>query len=420
MLAVSGGADSLALLDLFAGMARALRLELVVAHADHGIGRESGAVASRVHEIASRYGLETVVGRLRLGAGASETRARVARYRYLRQVQEERGARYLVTAHHADDQAETVLLRLLRGSAPAGLAGIPERGPRGLVRPLLPFTRAELAAHVRSCGLEPFDDPANRDPRHLRSWVRNAVLPKLAERLGPAVRTALLDTARHARAERRAWDAVLDLLPGLDAKVREGRLDVAREALCGYDKCLAARALRAVAQRAGLALGPSAAARLVRFASGAASGRRWPVGGGLCAEGAFGRLRVWRPEPDPGAVSLSGASGACEFAGYLLRWRPARAPARMTRADWVAWFDAVPDAVRAVAEGDRVLPLGGTGRRKVSRLLMEAKVPRGERSRHPVLVGAGGEVLWVPGVCRAAGGLPRPGVRCVRVDATLR
>ena len=146
VLAVSGGPDSLCLLDLLHGLAGAFGLALVVAHVDHGILPDSAAVAARVGAIAGRYGVPAEIERVELGAGASETRARRARYAALRGVQRRVGGRYLVTAHQADDQIETVLYRLLRGSGIAGLAAIRPVGPSGLVRPLLPFRRAELEA----------------------------------------------------------------------------------------------------------------------------------------------------------------------------------------------------------------------------------------------------------------------------------
>jgi tRNA(Ile)-lysidine synthase len=420
VVAVSGGADSLALLDLLVALAPDLGLDLVVAHADHGIQPESAALAARVRAAAAaRYGLPTIIGALALGPDASETRARTARYRFLRAVQQERGARYLVTAHHADDQVETVLMRLLRGTAPAGLAGIPARGARGLVRPLLPFGRAELRAHVEARGLVPFDDPANADPRHTRSWLRTTLVPAMMDRLGPDAPAALLDVARHARDDVRAWDAVLDELPGLDAHVSEGAFDVARRVLSGYDKCLASRVLRAVAARAGLRLAPGAAARLARFASGAASGRRLDVPGGLVAEAAFGRLTVRRPAPVPEPLTLQGAEGAADFGRYRVAWRREPAPRRVARAAWTTWLAPGAFQVRAASDGDRLRPLGGVGRRKVGRLMMEAKVGRGERAAHPVLVVAG-DVAWIPGVCRGVVALPAPGHEAVRVDVTIR
>src|SRR5436309_9056127 len=238
LVAVSGGVDSVALLDLLHTLAPELGISLVVAHVDHGIRSDSGAVARAVGELAERYELPFEVGELSLGQDATETVARRARYAWLGEVQRRHGARYLVTAHHRDDQVETILLRLLKGSAPAGLAGIPARGRGGLVRPLLPFTKTRLVAHVTELGLPGHDDPANRDPRHRRSWVRTVLLPLVAERLGAG---ALEDVARAGRAaalERRAWDRVLGHLPDLDLRVHEDGFDVARGVVGGYDNAL--------------------------------------------------------------------------------------------------------------------------------------------------------------------------------------
>src|SRR5437899_4755093 len=176
LVAVSGGADSVALLDLLHALTPELGLSLVVAHVDHGIRSDSGTVARAVGELAERYELPFEVGELTLGPDATETVARRARYAWLGEVQRRHGARYLVTAHHRDDQVETILLRLLKGSAPAGLAGIPARGRAGLVRPLLRFAKARLVAHVAELGLAVHEDPANHDPRHLRRWVHTGLL----------------------------------------------------------------------------------------------------------------------------------------------------------------------------------------------------------------------------------------------------
>ncbi len=159
MVAVSGGVDSVALLDLLVTAQHALRLELLVAHVNHGIRSDSATVQQHVMALAERFGLPCQVKRLTLGADASETTARRARYDGLRAIQRETGARYLLTAHHADDQAETVLYRVLRGSGVAGLAGIAPIGPAGLVRPLLPFTRRESEDWGRARHLPYDDDP---------------------------------------------------------------------------------------------------------------------------------------------------------------------------------------------------------------------------------------------------------------------
>ena len=391
MVAVSGGPDSVALLDLLHTLAPDLGLSLVVAHADHGIQADSGTVGQAVAALARRYGLPFELGELRLGSEAGETAARRARYAWLAEVQRHRAARYLVTAHHSDDQVETIVLRLLRGSGPAGLAGMPARARGGLVRPLLPFTRRDLVDYVAVRGLPVHDDPANRDPRHLRSWIRTALLPLVSERLGAG---ALEDVARAGRAaalERRAWDRVLGHLPDLDLRVHEDGFDVARGVVGGYDNALGVAVLRAAARRAGLVLGPRRARQLARLAR-RPSGRRQPLGGGWAAEVAFDRLRV--------RVSHAGAREVREVVEVV---------ANEERGG--AW------EVRPLRPGDTLVPLGGVGHRPVRRLLMDARVPRSDRAQYPI-VARGETILWVPGVCRSAADLPRPGTPAVRVDVT--
>src|SRR3989454_7273821 len=168
VLAVSGGADSVALLDLLHALAPELGLKLVVAHVDHGIRSDSGVVAGVVAQLAERYELPCEVGQLGLGPDATETLARRARYAWLGEVQRRHGARYLLTAHHRDDQVETILLRVLKGSAPAGLAGIPARGRGGVGRPLLPFAEARVVARGAGVGLPGGHGPPERGPPHQR------------------------------------------------------------------------------------------------------------------------------------------------------------------------------------------------------------------------------------------------------------
>jgi tRNA(Ile)-lysidine synthase len=418
VLAVSGGADSLALLDLMHAVAPDLGLALVVAHADHGIQPRSGEVAETVRAVAARYDLACEVGALRLGAAATETLARRARYAWLRDVQRRLASPFLVTAHHRDDQVETILLRVLRGSGPAGLAGMRARGAQGLVRPLLPFDRAELAAHAAARDLPAYDDPANRDPRHLRSWVRSALVPLLVERLGVRVLDDLLRLGAHAARDRQAWDAVLQLLPGLDLRIVERRFDVARDALARYDDAVAVEVLRAASRRVGLILGPRDARAVVTIARGQ-SGHRVELGEGWVAEAAFERLvvapGVAHDAPPP--VGPASASGELRFGEFRIAWRPERAPARVERGGWYTWIAAGAWMARVWAPGDRMVPLGGVGRRPVRRLLADARVPRPDRGGWPV-VARDDTILWVPGVCRGEAAVPDAGTEAVRLDVT--
>lgn len=420
LVAVSGGADSVALLDVLNGIATPLGLTLVVAHVNHGIQKESGNVAKMVGELTQKLGLPFETVELRLGSSTTETEARRARYAWLREVKQRRGAKYLVTAHHEDDQVETIVMRALRGSAPAGLAGIAERSRGGLVRPLLPFTRAELVAYTTIRALPVHDDPANRDPRHLRSWVRATLLPLLNERLGSRVRHDLLAQGRHAASDRRAWDRILDVVPELALDVQGESFAVARAVLCDYDNALSVALLRAAARRAGLVLGPTRARRLVALAQ-RPSGRRLALGDGWSAEVAFDRLRVTRGGASTIDCALehvwpTGERGSARFGEYEISWSAAPAPAQIERATWTTWVDGAWE-VRAPARGDSLVPLGGVGHRPLRRLLMEARVPRSARPRYPV-VSRGETILWVPGVCRSAAAVPAPGTRAVRLDVT--
>ena len=418
LLAVSGGADSMALLDLMLEAGPDLGLSLIVGHVDHGIRPESARVADLVMARSKSLGVEACVGRVALGPAASETKARAARYRWLRALQAEVGARYLVTAHHFDDQIETVLLRVLEGSGPAGLAGMPLRGARGLRRPLLPFRRAALRAYVEARQIPFDDDPANVDPRHVRSWVRVALLPLLRERL-PDADEGLARVATQAARDRQAWDHALDQLQGLDPRRLHRGVEVARQPLHGYDKVLSVAVLRALARRAGFVLSERAARRALRIAA-AASGRRAELGGNWVAEAAFDRLRlVHEGDPLPVPRRIEAMPGSLDWNGeWRLKWGKAEAPASLERVAWVTWVpDGTPLVWRGPEPGDRIRPLGGVGHRSVGRLLMEARVPARARRRYPLLASGGG-VLWIPGVCRAETAVPAPGSPAVRVDVT--
>lgn len=419
LVAVSGGADSLALLDLLVGTRDVHRLELVVAHVDHGIHPESGVVAARVAEAAGALGLRSLVGRLGLAARfpkVTETIARMERYRWLRQAAEVEGAQYIFLAHHADDQAETVLLRALKGSGVIGLRAMARR--RGmLVRPLLEVPRAALAAYAGERGLAVWDDPANADRRHLRSWLRHEVLPLVRERV-PRVDRHLRRTARDAARDAEAWDRALDVLPGLDLRPEPDGLSVAAPALAGYDRTLAGVIVRAVARRAGGVVGPRHAVRAAALAGRGQSGQWIQLGGGWMAELAFGRLhfRRWTLLPAPEPTLLEGARGELPWGAWRLSWRREPAPAEQPRSALTAWFDGTGLLVRAWRRGDRIHPLGGTGHRLAVRCFQDARVPAGRRARWP-MVEAAGRLAWIPGVCRSDQLLPRPGSEALRIDA---
>jgi len=415
LVAVSGGPDSVALLDLLVLCRDDARLDLTVAHVDHGIHPESGAVADRVRALAAHHRLPFLARALRLGASTSETRAREARYAALEEMRAEASAELIATAHHADDQAETVLMRTLAGTGPAGLAAMASRHGR-VVRPLLPFRRDALARHLEDRGLAAWNDPANRDTRHLRSWVRQELLPLLEAR-DPEVTSRLCRVAEAASAERGAWDAVLQGWPGLDLRVEAGAVSLDSKALEAADPILARALVMAAARRCGLVLGPRRGARVLDALLHAPSGSWVPLGGSWRAEAAFGRLRLARaPDAAPPALPLTGQSGEAVWGRWRIAWRRAPAPPDQARTGSSAWFDPTDLGLRGWRAGDRVRPLGGPGRRLVVRCLQDARVPRSLRAGWPVIEHAG-TIVWLPQVCRSDFLVPRAGADAVRIDA---
>ncbi len=363
LVAVSGGPDSIALLDLMQGVAAELGLTLVVAHADHQIRADSGAVAAAVRDAAETRGLSFELGELGLGPTTTETAARSARQAWLRALRRRRDARYIVLGHTRDDQVETILMRVLRGSAPAGLAAMAARARGGLIRPLLSFSKAELAAHAAQCGLVTHDDPANRDPRHLRSWVRTALLPLLEARLGPGLRDDVLRVGDAAALERRAWERMLEHLPELRLRRVRSGFDVAREAVRGYDdRGRAARRARArppcCARRGGARRAPvGPAPRARRWLDGgsrlrrtAHPARRDRSGEPVCRDGGARPRGVRRVSDGVGPGERAGGAAAARV-DDLDRWRRLGGPAATARRPSDSRRGCGAPAAAAAADG---------------------------------------------------------------------
>jgi tRNA(Ile)-lysidine synthase len=416
VIAVSGGPDSAALLDLLVKTRDAHGLELIVAHADHGIHPDSSSVAEQVRDLAAGYGLPYELGRLELGPDAGETLARTRRHAWLDEVRVRVGARVILLAHHADDQIETVLMRVLEGSGPAGLAGMAAvAGP--LVRPLLPFRRTDLLRHLREAGLIAWVDPANQDPRHLRSWIRTELIPLLERRI-PEVKAKVERLASQARGDRSAWDKALEVLPGLELRREGDAISVDVAGLSGYDSALQQAIIRALARQLGCSLGPARLGRVLGLIETRRSGARVPLGAHWFAELAFDRLRVAAlpPAPAESPWAMIAASGEGAWGRWRFRWQRETAPAEQDRRSRSAWFTLDPLTVRGWERGEKLKPLGAPGRRLVVRCFQEERVPLSRRPSWPVLAQEK-ELLWIPGVCRSALRLPPPGIEAIRVDA---
>lgn len=217
VVAVSGGVDSMVLLHVLSRLRERLGLSLFAEGVDHGLRPEAGAELDRAEGFAEGLGVPFGRTRLALSAGGNlQARARSARYAALRARAGELGATLIATAHQAEDRAETVLLRLLRGTSPRGLGVLPVRSG-DLLRPLIRARRADIEAHARRHRVPFSEDPSNRDPRFLRVRVRRELLPLLAE-LAPGIvdsLTSLADELVQPEASLPPATAVLAELPRL-------------------------------------------------------------------------------------------------------------------------------------------------------------------------------------------------------------
>lgn len=398
VLAVSGGLDSIVLLDAAARVIA--RDRLTVATFDHGTGEAAARAAALVMAEAAARGIPDVAGGGR-PLPATEAAWRGARWRFLRDVAAGRGAR-IVTAHTADDQVETVVMRVLRGTGARGLAGLYADSP--VVRPLLPFPREALAAQARDRGLRWVEDPSNADMRYLRNRVRRDLVPAL-ERPHPELRAELLALARRAASWRREMDAVaLACCPSRPSP--RGGLVVAAPLLLGYHAASLAVLWPAIAARVGVALDARGTRRLTEFTTRSRPGAVMPLSGGwevVRGAEAFELRRVPPAAPGPTPLPLTGA----------LRWGRwcFITDGRARPGDpWSAELPAGPLAVRAWRETDRVPEHGG--RVRVKRLLAEAGIAASERSGWPVVVAGEGEgeaIVWIPGVSRARAATARSG-----------
>ncbi|MFJ6678240.1 tRNA lysidine(34) synthetase TilS [Microbacterium sp. NPDC091382] len=214
IVGLSGGADSLALAAAVGFEAPKLGLRAASVTVDHGLQPHSAEVASAAGRAAATLGLDPLIVRVEVGTeGGPEAAARDARYRVLRDAAHDVRAAAILVGHTLDDQAETVLLGLARGSGAGSLQGMATASDLGgiaLLRPLLDVRRAITQEACAAQGLEPWDDPHNRDPKYTRVRVRETVLPMLEAELGPGIAEALVRTAAQLREDAAAFDEMID------------------------------------------------------------------------------------------------------------------------------------------------------------------------------------------------------------------
>jgi len=427
LLAVSGGADSVAMLAAMRELARGLKLHLTVAHLNHGIrGKQAAADAAFVCDMAASLKIPCVTGRsdvprLARRRGISlEMAARDARYAFLVRTARKVRAGVIATAHTADDQAETVLLKLARGAGPSGLGGmtwVAHRQGLRLVRPMLEVTREEVVRFLVDRGLSWREDATNRDLSHLRNRVRHELLPLLESRLNPSARKTLTRVAEIMRDED-AWIDTIARRKLSACMATEAELDV------GTLKCepiaLRRRVLRLWLVSQGVPperVDFDGVARIERLIAHVAGSKKVAVGGAWVVKRRYSRLcaeRTGAVRDMPGfraAVNLPGET-LLPDAGLRIvaaiepglvkprQAKPACLPARASVSRSAVGRRRI--YARSWQPGDRLLPLGMVGSKKIQDIFVDSKVPADMRHTVPIFECAG-EIIWLPGFRIARG-----------------
>lgn len=457
-VAVSGGADSVALLRILETIRPELGITLAVIHFDHGLrGAESELDARFVAELAIARGLEFITDRADVAAEARangwnlEDAARRLRYAFFQRTVEQGRATRIAVAHTADDQAETVLAHLIRGTGPTGLAAI-YPAANAVVRPLLTTRRRELRAYLEALGQSWREDSSNRDEHRLRARIRRQVLPLLERDFSPRMVAHLCNIARLSREEQVFWSALVEDRFQQLVTLGENGLAVSAAALMDpflslpdvspekepMEKLerwrpLTERLIRRLYEELRgdrRELTSDHVEQVVALAARSTSGRQFSLPGGISVERVFDQIRFARQSPGESAgvfaetihcvqaysyvVGLpaqgsqgSGASVSVRELGTrfclkLIDWAHAESETKKDRKVLDAESLRAPLILRNWRPGDSYTPFGHRQPRKLKQMFLAARVPSGARRAWPVLESAG-QVVWARGMPAADG-----------------
>lgn len=408
LCAVSGGRDSMALLHMLSRMAGEEGVRLAAAHYNHQLRASARRDEEFVrcwcgeHHIPLACRSEDVAAYAEESGASLEDAARRLRYRFLEEAARDFGADRIATAHHRDDQAETVLLHLLRGSGLQGLGGIPAvRGK--IVRPLLEVSRAEIDGYVQRWAVPFVEDETNQDVRFTRNRLRAEVLP-LLEAIAPGCGGRIAGTASLLRDEdehlRREAEALL-------RPMEDGRAVMPLAVLEGLDAALRRRVVRGMGRQMGLELSRNQVEAVLALPGGGCQ----DLPGGIQAVRLAGRLTLRRRAKIPGPLALH--PGEQSWGGWRVCVRADRAPVKEDNYTAVLRRASGQLAI-AACDGTGRLAVG-EGRRTVKRLFADRGIPVERRAGWPMLL-LDGKAAAVFGVATDQGLTPAEGEACVVVS----
>lgn len=416
VIACSGGPDSLALLDILYQLKDELGVRLVVAHVNHMFRPEAAQEAVFVDKMARTLNLPSYTIAIdvpeyieKTGLSKQEA-ARMVRYQYLNEIAEKYAGAKIATGHHRDDQAETVLLHLLRGAGASGLQGM-EAASGNIIRPLLPVTRNEIEAYCKERQLRPCYDSSNSNTDYLRNRVRLKLIPYLAEQYNPAIvdslcRMAELIGDEHAVISSIAVKAVQDVVKWVNDSASINcslfsqhpvavRREIIRQVLEKKQKHLKGITFFHVE-------------KLIDMALQGTTGSILHLPGGLAAKKGYAVLTILdnkqaRPEttaiPSPGVeITIPGMTAVPELQ-LIITAEVSTTPLPVSGSNQAIFaLDelSLPLMVRTRQDGDRFRPKGMKGSKKLKEFFIDLKVPREVRDAIPVICDSR-EIIWIAG-----------------------
>jgi tRNA(Ile)-lysidine synthase len=415
VVAVSGGADSVALLHALWELRGELRLSLTVAHLDHGLRPEGEKEAAFVRKLARKVGAPFHCGKADVGSCMKERglsvqeAAREVRYAFLAGLAQKNRASKIALGHTADDQAESVVMRILRGSGTRGLSGIPPVRDGIYVRPLIEVWREEIESFLKGKRVSYLTDPSNTSLHYLRNRVRHELLPLLRQ-YNPRVRQVLVQMADIFRAEEEFWQKYLtEKFPCVVRSRRKEHLILDVPSLLAQPLPIRLRCLRHAIEKVQGHLRRihlSHIWAIHTLLEGPDPNRTLRLPQGLVVTRAYQGLHFSRsqedpppfehPVPGPGYIEIPEIGRAVRF-----ETQPRKRKVVYEESPNVALLDFddldFPLTLRSFRPGDRLQPLGMEGEKKVKDLFIDCKIPALQRKQVPLLL-QGDRLLWVAGV----------------------
>ncbi|MCK4502701.1 MAG: tRNA lysidine(34) synthetase TilS [Desulfuromonadales bacterium] len=413
LVAVSGGADSVALLSLLNEAAEKFSLHLEAAHLDHALRPESVGDAEFVQDLCTRLDIpltierRDIAGKARAQKGNLEEVARLERRDFLRSTARARECSLIALGHHRDDQAETFLLRLLRGAGPTGLSGMRMMSD-AFVRPLLGFDRAEILDYLRSSGLLWREDASNNDCTFTRNRIRHELLPLLRE-FNPNIERRLEELCTLFAQDETYWDEMTAQILVEHCREDEYGLSLPRQLLLESPPALAGRLVRAALHkvRGNLRrIGNIHIADVIGLVRSEAPQAEINLPGCWVAR-RYNQLlfRLEAPETSgfsPVVVAGPGIYPLPDGRHLLISIHDSSQGEGASAVEFSAEVVSFPLTLRTFRSGDRLFPDGMQGSKKLQDLFVDAKLTKESRATWPLIV-RGEEILWVVGMRRCRG-----------------